>query len=348
MGKKTSLTTKKLKMKKTNRLFFTMCMVGGFAVLFGSCKKNEEKVTATINLPAFEEEVDGRAYIDFDNGNKFKWNANDQVVIYNLDDQDGTQSEKAIYQTTSNANGQATSTFSYLSGDEITAKKYGYFVFYPVSKVSENPLNELNYETFTVSDTQVYSKVGEASTVDSEGMAMAIDIPSLSGTFTMKHIFGVLKLKISGEGTVNRIEVIDERFNLSGTVSMKLHEVSMDRFTSLQNTFIQNDDPYNVDAFVNAWEEYKSDLSYSATGDNKMMTLDISNGIGLNGDTPTNFFIGLRPGALKYGFTVKVYLTGENEPRVFDYTGNNNLHYGIKAGVIKSLAISLFQPTNNN
>ena len=85
-------------MKKSNKLFFTMCMVGGFAVLFGSCKKNEEADTVNIGLPAFEEEVDGRAYIDFANGGAFKWNASDQIMIYNLDAQNGNNSEKAIYQ----------------------------------------------------------------------------------------------------------------------------------------------------------------------------------------------------------------------------------------------------------
>lgn len=334
-------------MKKTNKLFFTMCMVGGFAVLFGSCKKNEEAAFTTVNLPAFEEEVDGRAYIDFADGNKFKWNANDQIMVYNLDAEDGTNSEKAIYQNAASAQGQATSRFDYVSGDEITAKKYGYFVFYPAAKVSEGSLNELNYETFTVGDTQVYSKIGEASTVDPEGMAMAIDVNSLDGTFTMKHIFGVLKLRMFGEGTVSRIEVIDERFNLSGNVGMKLHEVRMDEFQSLETLFIANDDPYNADAFMTQWNDYRSLLGYSANGTGKMMTLDIENGVALNGDTETNFFIGLRPGALKYGFTVKVYLNGENEPRVFDYTGNNNLHYGIKAGKIKGLPITIINAVPN-
>jgi hypothetical protein len=335
-------------MKKTNKLFFTMCMVGGFAVLFGSCKKKEEAAFTTVNLPAFEEEVDGRAYIDFADGNKFKWNANDEIMVYNLDAEDGTNSEKAIYQNAASAQGQATARFEYASGDEITAKKYGYFVFYPAAKVSEGSLNELNYETFTVGDTQVYSKIGDASTVDPEGMAMAIDVNSLDGTYTLKHIFGVLKLKIFGEGVVSRIEVIDERFNLSGSVSMKLHEVKMDKFTSLQNSFSALDEPMEDYTFASAWDRYKGELSYSAQGTGKMMTLDVENGVALNGDTETNFYIGLRPGALKYGFTVKVYLNGENEPRVFDYTGNNNIHYGIKAGKIKSLPITIIAvPTNN-
>lgn len=328
-------------MKKTNKLFFAMCMLGGFAVLFGSCKKNTEAVSTTISLPAFEEEVDGRAYIDFANGNKFKWNGNDQVMVYNLDDQDGTQSEKAIYQTTANAEGQTTARFEYASGDEITAKKFGYFVFYPVDKVDPTaPLNEINYETFTVANTQNYTMYGNTVTVDPAGMAMAIDVNDLTGNYALKHIFGVLKLKIAGEGTVTTIEVEDMRYNLSGTVGMKLHEVSMSKFQSLQTSFINVDDPDQDYTFVTAWNEFKDDLGYTTNGTGKTMTLVCpEEGVVLNGTTPTNFFIGLRPGALKYGFIVRVYLDQVADPLVFNFTGNSNPHYGIKAGVIKSLSL---------
>ncbi len=330
-------------MKKTNKLFFAMCMVGGFALLFGSCKKDNESVTTTINLPAFEEEVEGRAYIDFNDGKKFKWNANDQVVLYNLDDQDGTQSEKAVYQTTANAEGQPTGLFEYASGDQISAKKYGYFVFYPVDKVDVSaPLNEINYETFTVPATQNYTKVGDVVTVDPAGMAMAIDVANITGNYTLKHIFGVLKLKITGTGNVTGIEVEDSRYNLSGTVGMKLHEVKMAKFTALQNDFIANNDPDNYGPFINEWNSYRSLLGYTTNGSGKTMKLDCGHdGIALNSATPTEFYIGLRPGALKYGFKVNVYIDNSMIPVEFDYTGANNLHYGIKAGVVKSLSLSL-------
>lgn len=328
-------------MRKMNKLFFTMCMMGGFAVIFGSCKKNDEAANVSVNLPAFEEEAEGRAYIDVTNGNSFKWNGNDQIVIYNLDNQNGNNSEKAIYQTTANAEGQALATFSYASGDVLSAKKYGYFVFYPVEKVSENKLNELNYETFTVSDTQDYTKVGNASTVDPKGMAMACDLQSLGGSFTLQHIFGVLRLKIKGNGTVNKIEVIDENLNLSGTVSMKLHEVTMAKFTALQNAYLAGgNDPFNNPSFMSVWNELKEDLSYSSNGNGKMMTLNMgTNGIGLNGpSTEQSFYIGLRPGALKYGFTVKVYVNGQSDPVIVSKGPQSS---PIKAGVIKPVTITL-------
>ena len=327
---------------KKKRLFVTMCMMGGFALLMSSCKKANESVEVSINLPQCEEEADGRAYIDFANGGAFKWNAEDQVAIYNLDAQNGANSERAIYQTTASAAGQATARFSFASGDQLSAKKSGYFVFYPVSKL-DGELGEDNYQNFSVSATQQYSKDLNANpTIDLESMAMACTLGSLNGTFTLKHIFGILRLKLKGEGNVTRIVVEDSRFNLNGTVGMKLHAVDMDRFTSLQNMYINDDDPYANDNFVAAWNDYKEELSYSVAGGNegKTITLECPS-IGLNGDTETPFYVGLRPGALKYGFKVYVYIEGENEPHVLDYTGQNNLHYGIKAGVIQNISATL-------
>jgi len=326
---------------KKNRLFFTFCMVGGFMMMLSSCKKNEENGAMSINLPQFEEEIDGRAYIDFANSNKFKWNANDQVVIYNLDAENGANSERAIYQTNANASGQLTATFTYVSGDQLSAKKDGYFVFYPVSKVDEVELGKDNYQSFTVSANQTYTKdINDNPTVDPESMAMACTLSSLNGTFTLKHIFGVLRLKLKGEGNVTRIDVEDSRFNLSGTVKMKLHEVDMDRFSRLQTAFINTDDPYGNPSFMNAWQEYMDDLSYTTEGGGNTISLECP-GIGLTTTTESHFFIGLRPGALKYGFKVYVYLEGQEAPVVLDYTGANNLHYGIKAGVVKGLAATL-------
>lgn len=326
-----------------------MCMVAGFALIISSCKKKDDVTEMSISVPAFEEEVDGRAYIDI-NDNKFKWNANDEVVIYNLDNKDGgNQSERAIYRTTANAEGQTLATFSYNRGDVLSAKKYGYFVFYPATKINEqNALDGDNYETFTVDNLQNYTVVNGAPTTDPAGMAMACDLANLNGTFTLKHIFGNLRLKLKGTGKVTSIVVEDSRFNLSGSASMKLHNVKMEKFSSLQNVFINTDDPYGDYAFKTAWAEYMGPgqsgegLNYSTQGGGKTMTLDCGEGVQLNNSSETHFFIGLRPGALKYGFKVYVYVDGNDTPYLFDYTEetNNNLHYGIKAGVNKGLSLA--------
>ena len=261
-------------MKKTNKLFLSMCVAGSFALLFGSCKKEDAKVV-TVNLPAFEEEVDSRAYIDFANGNTFMWNANDEIVVYNLD-LNGATSEKAIYATNADAEGRARADFSYKSGDQITAKKYGYFAFYPVSKVADGPLGNENRETFTVTDTQTYTidPSSQTPTVDPEAMALACDFNSMEEGFSLKPIFGNLRLRLTGNGAVTKIEVIDNRYNLSGTVSMKLHEVTMGQFSDIQTAFIGTEDPDGNWGFMTLWNDYKNDLGYFAEGTGKMVTLN--------------------------------------------------------------------------
>ena len=76
---------------------------------------------------------------------------------------------------------------------------------------------------------------------------------------------------------------------------------------------------------------------YSTQGGGKTMTLNCPS-VQLS-STETLFFIGLRPGALKYGYKIYVYTEGANEPQVFENAAD--WHYGIKAGVIKNLALSL-------
>jgi hypothetical protein len=322
-------------MKKMNKLFVALFVAGSFAMLLGSCKKNDTASTMNIGLPQFEEEMEGRAYIDITNSNSFKWNANDQVMVYNIDAADGTQTVKGIWSTNASAEGKATASFT---GPDLGSKKDHFFVFYPCDKVAsgEDPLDASNFETFNVPDQQEYTLVKGKPTIDHVGMAMACETQNVS-SFTLKHIFGALKVKLTGTGKVTKIVVEDKRFNLSGNASMKLHAVVMDKFTTLQNAFVSADDPYNNDSFVSDWNTFKNQLGYSTQGGGKTMTLNCPS-VQLS-STETLFFIGLRPGALKYGYKIYVYTEGANEPQVFENAAD--WHYGIKAGVIKNLALSL-------
>jgi hypothetical protein len=334
-------------MKKTNKLFLMMLVAGSFAMLFSSCNKDKTKKEVVINLPEFVEENDGKAYIDFANGNKFKWNGNDQVVIYNLA-VDGNGSEKAVYGTDADAEGKTMANFDYVSGDQLSAKKYGYFAFYPVSKVDVTRWNQNaampNYQYFNVSNTQEYTRdMNGNPTVDPTSMAMAVELDNLDRGIDFKHVFGILRLKIKGEGNVTKIVVEDSRFNLNGSIAMKLHEVKMNRFSTAQDYFIASDDPYENATFVTYWNEYRQDLGYfteTPAEGGHLMTL-ICPSVALNRSTETLFYMGLRPGALKYGFKVHVYCDGATTPTyTLDRTGANNTHYGIKAGVIKGFTIS--------
>jgi len=327
-------------MKKTNKLFFTMCMAGAFALILGSCKKNEETPKVTVNLPAFEEEVEERAYIDFSNGALFTWNAGDEMAIYRLA-LDGSEGQKGVYSADADGDGQTSAHFSYQSGEVLgtygEVEGYSYFGFYPAAKVSGDEFDGC-YETFTVDATQEYTiDPNQNPTLDPAGMALAADRKSLEGDVALNHIFGVLRLKLKGTGVVTKIVVEDKNYSLSGNVSMKLNEVNMATFSELQQTFVESADPENDEAFVTAWAGYKGTLDYSAKGTGKTMTLNVPS-VQLNASEFTPFYIGLRPGALKYGYKFYFYVEGANEPYVYENKATWNSC--IQAGYIKGITFS--------
>lgn len=317
---------------KRNRLFFAVCMAGSLALLASSCKKNEENQEATVSLPQMEEagDFDGsRLYIDFNQSNTYKWNGNDEVMFYNLDAENGTHTIKAVYTATAAAEGKPTTVFY---GDNLGSKKDHFFAFYPVSKIvnGTSALDQDNFETFSVDSVQTYTVINGNPTVDPNAMAAACETENVK-TFTMKHIFGVLRLKLKGVKTVQRLELIDNSFNLSGTVTMKLHEVNMATFSDIMDLYAQGNGSHEQ-----ALATYLQRLGYSSEPDGKKMILDCGNGIELSENTQTLFYMVLRPGALIDGFKVNVYFTdGTND--AIEYP-NHNAAYCVKPGVIKGCA----------
>ena len=319
-----------IRMKK---LFFIACIAGSMALLASSCKKNEEK-EVTINLPQWEEfgDVDeGRLYVDFTT-NLYKWNANDEVMFYNLDAEDGTNTFKTIYSTNGNAEGQTNAIFT---GDDLGAKKDHYFVFYPVSKIVNGTaaLDADNYETFNVPGEQTYTTINGNPTVDPASLAAACETENVQ-SFMMKHIFGVMRLKLKGVKTVDHLEVVDNSFNLSGNVTMKLHEVNMTTFSDIMDAYAADYGSHEADL-----AEYLQVLGYSSEPAGKTMVLNCPNGVQLSSTTQTVFYIMLRPGALVNGFKVNVYFTDGTHDAIDQYNSFKQ-SYCIKPGVIKGFAPS--------
>jgi len=322
------------------KVFVAMLMAGTFAMLFGSCKKQETSEEVNVGLPEFTEEAEGRAYIDIANGNSFKWNANDEIMIYNLKFTDGSKSKRAIYKTNAAAEGKTTARFAKKAGQPaLGSKKDGFFVFYPTSKVVADLEGE-NVQEFDVPAEQEYTMVGNNTTIAEDGMAMACTLSKLNAAFTLQHVFGALKLKVKGAGDVTAITIYDERMNLNGQVTMKLHEVDMDEFSDLQDAYNADEDPYGNEEWMEVWEEYKEALGFTTNGEGHDMTLNVPEVALSNSWTP--FMIGLRPGALKYGFTVTIERDGEDDV-TYRYVGNQ---FNIKAGVIKNLELNLNAPGN--
>lgn len=319
-----------------SRFFSVACLAGSMILLASSCNKNEDTKQVTINLPQMEEEADfdgDRMYIDFNQGNTYKWNGNDDVMFYNLDAEDGTQTIKAIYTTNASAEGQTNAVFT---GDDLGAKKDHFFAFHPVSMLANGDaaLDVDNFETFTVLDEQTYTLIGGKPTVDPSAMACACETDDIS-SFKMNHIFGVLRLKLKGVKTVQRLELIDNKYNLSGNVTLKLHEVNMTTFSNLMTAYASDyNNTNNTQLTPEDLAAYLQQLGYSSEPEGKKITLDCGNGVALSQTTQTHFFFVLRPGALIDGFKVNVFFTdGTND--AIEYP-NHNTAQCIKPGVIKS------------
>lgn len=330
-------------MKTTFRIFGMICLAGAM-VFASSCKKNEDTTKVTIGLPQFEE-VEGelgegtRAYIDFNASGAFKWNANDQIMVYNLDFYDGTNTIKEVFTTKADAEGQSIATFT---GENVGAKKDHFFIFYPVSKVATgtNSLDVDNFETFTVPAVQTYTKIKGNPTIDPTSLAAACEVNSLDEQFSLNHIFGICRLKLKGTKKVSSIVLHDNAMALSGNVTMKLHKVSMASFSDLMNsyTLVTDGQTEMNPTFVNLWNSYRMDIGYSAQAEGNDITLTCPN-VQLSSTTQTPFYISVRPGAFIKGFTITVNFSDGTSATINNYQNPKN-SYRIRAGVITGFAPS--------
>jgi hypothetical protein len=306
------------------RVFKTVCLIAMVGLLAVSCKKKEEESAKfTMNFgetsgfqagPSFD---GSKAYFDPTDGYKFKWNAGDEVVIYNLAS-DYTQSNSEIFTAATDG---ARVVFE---GNPIGSRKdIGYFVFYNADKAHRD-LKELNTETFEVKRTQTYDPTCYAD--PTALVAACTTEESADGhasAFTVNHIFGYLNVAIGGFNTgitVDSIVVTDNKWNLTGQLDLRLPEVNASQFNTLLNMLENGNDE---DAYVSALNTYLHQLGYNAHGNqSKSIKLDCK-GVAVPYHAWKYFFISLRPGALYKGFSVDVYLTGNGD--------NNHLHIDVDA-----------------
>lgn len=356
-------------MKRNFRLFCTMCLAGTLAFFASSCKKNEEKQTVRVMLPEFEEAAalpgeEDRAYINFNDG-KFYWNANDKVMLYNVDNT-GETTVKAVYATDESAEGQQLTGFFHYSGPQIGEKKDHYFVFYPVQRVGDGS-NELaslgtqNRETFNVPAVQHYSyDVNHNPTVDPNSMALATEIWRLNQDFKLQHIFGVCRLRLKGTGKVTSIDIMDNYLNLVGTVQLKLHKVQMNTLDDYAQNYKVDDVQNTNSAYYIQLYSYLHEMGYAPVpaANGNVVTLDCTTadggGVQLNTSTYELFYISLRPGAFVDGFKFVVHYTqgGKNyQQLITNYespvaNGHKDL-YTIKPGMITTFKVQTsIEPEN--
>lgn len=293
-------------MKKTVKMIGMACLLGAFAFAGSSCKKNNETTSVQVSMPVVAETiVDAeKAYIDYADGMKMKWSAGDEIMFYNLNEADYTQSEAEVYTLTSGA-GTTTASFN---GKNMSAQMDGYYAFYPASKVADYPLGPRNSQKFDVPAEQTYN----AGTMDPTSLVMACKptTGSFNG-FNLKHIFGFIDVRLKGNTkSVQSIELTDNALNLTGNITLDLPKVNSDNLTSLIQVCESN----------TPWETYMAqlatelqELGYTSEPDGKSITLNCG-GVQLKASEYTHFYISLRPGCLAKGFVVKVtYTDGTSE-----------------------------------
>ena len=314
------------------QMFKTMCMLAIVALAFGSCKKSENNAAMFYgHTQELESDDSERAYID---GTSTMFEVGDQVMMYNINNTDPTQSYYGIY--TATATGNATQ-FEFSSGniEQYGARQDAFFAYYPAQNVSNSYLvSGGNLAVFTIPTEQTYRELNGVSIMPAGALAMASKDATHSqiqdAHFSFQNIMGAVNLKLYSNGnTTRKVESIvfeDNRFNITGDVHMKIHVVNPTKMTSLLNNY-PND--------MAALNQYIDELGYFVDG-NKGKTITLNcGGVELT-SSPKNFYIALRPLAMYAGFKVTVNFEG-GAKAVITSTKNNM----IKPNLQKNFSINV-------
>lgn len=341
------------------------CMVCALGALFlvSSCnKQKEETTTFNITTPEWQSDDDTRVYIDFTLYRQY-WNKFDEVMVYNLDFENAGNSVFDVFRTGASAEGKVSASFN----GSVGAVKDGYFTFYPAQMAgcvdgAEPAFNEENREEFTVPAEQnftTFKKNGQYyATIDPNSVAMCHN-PETLRAFTFQYIFGMLDFSLKGdEGmVVERIELIDNAFNLSGTTSLLIPNVDTDKLSQLIN-FIKNDQTTTPE-FANLMMTYvmNQNAAEGGLGWDPSSYTDHTNTLTLNCvDHPEirtladvnksiHFYMGIRPGALGEGFGLKIYFQGDQAVYVTHYLNRNPAKCS-KPGMIRTIEPPFLNPAN--
>lgn len=309
-------------MKKIVKTIGLACLAGLFAVTVSSCKKTEDNTTKVVlTMEEIEDVYPGneRAYINMLKGGKTFWNRNDRIRAYNLDVTNSPtaylNSTTAIYECGNGAENQAYATFYGANLGTLMSDAYRFF--YPVGMVN-GVLGPYNIDTFTVAPVQHYTAKFDPQstdpfvTVDPTAMPLASKHTSLTN-FTMHHVFGYLRLALSGLNGryVSRVELTDPNHHLTGYATMRMDKVEVDRLRNVITNFVfsttEEQDQAVREELVN-YVYNPDELNLQTYPDGNTITLDCSDDPVLMSSTEAKDFIfAVRPGALWW-------IPGQQEP----------------------------------
>lgn len=302
-----------------NKFAKTLCMMAVLALAFVSCKKTE---TTGYSFPfkgsvqQFENVYEGdfdRAYMNPDNL-KVYFEEGDAIMLFNIY-QDPAGFESSHGQTYWLNAGHLVNPYGTISlqiNQPGQLQSY-YYGFYPAENVVDFlHLDNENRATFRMDAEQTYRTISGVPTIPQGALYMAAkdeDHNNLNqAVFNFQNICGVLSLKFySPTGkTVTSIVVEDNRFELVGDITLKIHEVDPVYMTTLFRNYNETDAAYMAELAT-----YLNDLGFQTTGVGNAVTLNCPDGVTL-GTTPeaaSRFFIVLRPLALLEGCHITVNFT---------------------------------------
>lgn len=242
----------------------TKYIIGALAILLmaGSCKKNENTEATDFSASI---EIDDSGKTELYDGTKVRWTQSDVIRVFG-----GTANDQKDYTLKSGFEHSQHGEFSCGSGGVKEGNNY--WGFYPASL---NPSRSGENISFTMPATQTAENGGFATNLN----PMAARVTDGSTLLPFKNLFGLLKIELTTNTTITKVELIDEHNALSGT------------FTVDASTLNSTSGGFNNMTIT------KPDVSAT----NKTLTLNCSASSGA-----VLYFV-IPPGALSQGFTVNFY-----------------------------------------
>lgn len=283
--------------------------MGVVALLATSCNKNKDTDNATIKSVNQQFEVvesdfgiDGEKIFLDQTDNKLYFEEGDILTLFRINE-DPTLSDYADYTPAETQVDQTTWT---PVGTATLPEEGDLYAFCPGGDGYVTPqLANGNRATFAIPATQIYRE----KTVPVEGFFMAAKLEEGQEHFQFRNICGVLRLRLysSKNRTVTSIVVKDKAKHLSGDVTLIIPEVEPATLTSLYNNY-SDDESWQT----NYLYPYIRRSGYSVANQGDEITLDCGNGvqIGKTSSAATDFYITLRPLALRSGCVITVNHSG--------------------------------------
>lgn len=275
--------------------------MGVLALLATSCDKNKETAsfkTYNQQMEVVAGEFDGVEKVQLDPSNyNLTFESSDLLTLFRID-ADPTLSASADYVPAATAVDETTWT---PVGEALPAGG-DLYAFCPGGSEYVTPdLANENRATFKLPAIQYYRE----NTCPKEGFYMASKLEEGQEHFYFRNICGILWLKIYSPNNrqVREIYVTDKAGKpLSGDVSLKIDKVNPETLTSLYRN-------YNPDnqAYLNSLSSYIRESGYSVTNQGGLkLYCNEPVQVGTTKATATDFFMTLRPLAMREGVDIRI------------------------------------------